>query len=230
MPVLVGWTTSGTWLAGTICPMIGFSWYFHGMGAQIVQTDWYSWGTMVWFSIGSCGYHCCWQLGTKCWLHEDMYSHAVPLDTGVGPYIDSAKWGNGDFLCGANQTFDVIESELLHLHSVTLLRGACSTFCHLTFVWAAIRELQWPQHDCPKVSLSPCHCSLCKLSHSHETQIFVNYLCAHHNWNCLGVGHGGDIQQQHILIIISYPWNLQVYLHKSEVWDGCTPIPSSSNK
>ena len=71
--------------------------------------------------------------------------------------------------------------------------------------------------------------SLCKLPHSHETQSFVNYLCAHHDQNCLGVGHGGDNQQQHILVIVSYPWNLELYLHKSEVWDGCTPIPSSSN-
>ena len=31
------------------------------------------------------------------------------------------------------------------------------------------------------------------------------------------------------LIIVSYPWNLEVYLHNPKVWDGCTPIPSSSN-
>ena len=88
----------------------------------------------MYFPIGSCGYYCCWQLGTKHWLHKDMYSDAVSLDTGVGPYIDGAKWGNGDFLCGANQTFDITDSELPHLQSVTLLRVACSPFCHLTLV------------------------------------------------------------------------------------------------
>ena len=158
-----------------------------------------------------------------------MYSHTLSLDTGVCPYIDGAEWGYGDFLCGANWTFDIIESELLHLHSATLLKGACCPCCHLAFAWAATGELQWPQHDCPKVGLSPCHGSLCKLPHSHETQAFVDYLCAHHIQNCLGVGHGGDNQQQHILVVTFYPQNLEVYLHKSEVWDGCAPIPSSSN-
>ena len=158
-----------------------------------------------------------------------MYLHAVSLDTGVGPYIDGAKWGNGVFLCGANQTFDIIESEHLHPHSVTLLRWTCSPFCHLTFAWAATGELQWPQHDCPKVGLSPCCGSLCKLPHNHETQSLVYYLYAHHDQNCLGVGYGGDNQQQHILIIVSYPQNLEVYLYKSEVLNGCTPNPSSSN-
>ena len=52
---------------------------------------------------------------------------------------------------------------------------------------------------------------------------FVDYLCAHHDQDCLGVGRGGDNQQQHILIVAFYPWNLEVYLHKSEVWDGCNP-------
>ena len=154
-----------------------------------------------------------------------MYSHAVSLDTAVGLHIDGAEWGNGDFLCGANQTLDITELELPHLHSVSLLRGACSPFCDLAFVWAAMGELQWPQHDCPKVGLSPCHGSLCKLPHSHEAQSFVNYLCTHHNQNCLRVGCGGDNQQQHILVIVSYPWNLKVYLHKSKVWHGCTPHP-----
>ena len=79
------------------------------------------------------------------------------------------------------------------------------------------------------MGLSPCGGSFCKLPHSHKAQSFVNYLCAHHDQNCLRVGCGGDNQQQHILIIVSYPQNLEVYLHKSEVWGGCTPHPSSSN-
>ena len=32
-------------------------------------------------------------------------------------------------------------------------------------------------------------------------------------------------QQQHILIIVSNPWDLEVNLHKPKVWDGCTPCP-----
>ena len=90
-------------------------------------------------------------------------------------------------------------------------------------------ELQQPQHDCSKVRLSPHHGSPCKFPHSHEAQSLVDYLGTNHDWNCLGVGHGGDNQQQHILIIISHPWNLEVNFHKSKVWDGCTPVPSNSN-
>ena len=91
-------------------------------------------------------------------------------------------------------------------------------------------ELQWPQHDYPKVSLSTCCGSLCKLPHSHQAQSFVNYLSAHHNWNCLGVGHGGDIQQQHVLIVVSY--SLEFGGLPPQIWGmgwlHC-PIPSSSN-
>ena len=158
-----------------------------------------------------------------------MHSHTVSLDTCVCPYIDGAKWGYGDFLCGANWTFDITESELPDVHSATLLKGACCPCCHLVFAWAATGELQWSQHDCLKVGLSPCHGSLCKLPCSHETQSFVDYICAHHDQNCLGVSCGGENQQQHILIVAFYPQNLEVYLQKSEVWDGWTPIPSSSN-
>ena len=86
-----------------------------------------------------------------------------------------------------------------------------------------------PWHDYSKVSLSPCHGSLCKFPHSHETQILVNYLRTQHNQNRLGVGHGGDNQQQHILIVISNPQNLEVNLHKSKVWEAAPPVPSNSN-
>ena len=120
-------------------------------------------------------------------------------------------------------------SQNFHTSTGSLLRGACSPFCHLALVWTATGELQQPWHDCPKVGLSLCCGSFCKLPHSHRDQIFVNYLSVHYNQNCLRVGHGGDNQQQHILIIVSYPQNLAVYLHKSMVWDGCTSIPSSSN-
>ena len=109
------------------------------------------------------------------------------------------------------------------------MNGACCHSCHFTLAWATTGDLQWPQHDCPKVGLSPCHGSLHKLPQSHEIQGLVNYFCAHHDWNCLKVGHGGDNQQQHILIVTFYPQNLEVYLHISKVCDGCTPIPSSSN-
>ena len=101
-------------------------------------------------------------------------------------------------------------------------------FCFLPslpLVWAAMGELQWPQHDYSKVSLSPCCGGFCKLPCSHETQNFVNYLSTHHDQNHLGVGRGGDNQQQHILIVISDPWNLKVSLYKSKVWDGCTTCP-----
>ena len=119
--VLVRWTTGGTWLVGTICPMtilVGMSmaWVLR-LCRQTCTLEEPGCSS----PSASSGYHCCWQLGTKCQLHEDMYSHTVSLDTGVCPYIDGAKWGYGDFLCGANQTFDVIESELLHLHQCHLV-------------------------------------------------------------------------------------------------------------
>ena len=123
-----------------------------------------------------------------------------------------------------------LSPELLHLHSVTLLRGAYSPFCNLTLVWAAMGELQWPQHDCPKVGLFPCHGSLCKLPHSHETKSFVDYHCVHHDQNCLGVGHGGDNQQQYILIIVFYPTESGGLPPQTLRYGiAAPPIPSSSN-
>ena len=103
-------------------------------------------------------------------------------------------------------------------------------FVTLLCVWAATGELQWPWHDCPKVGLSQYHGSLCKLPCSHETRSFVDYLCAHHDQKCLGVDCGGDNQQQHILIIVSYPQNLAGL--PPQIWEygmAAPPIPSSSN-
>ena len=46
---------------------------------------------------------------------------------------------------------------------------------------------------------------------------------------CLRIGHGWYDHQQHILIVVLDPWDLEIDLHKPEVWVGRTPIPSSSN-
>ena len=81
------------------------------------------------------------------------------------------------------------------------MNGAFCHSCHFALAWATTEELHWPQHDCPKVGLSPCFGSLCKLPCSHETQGLVNYFCAPHDQNCFRVGHGGNNQQQHILVV-----------------------------
>ena len=41
----------------------------------------------------------------------------------------------------------------------------------------------------------------------------------------LRIGHGWDDQQQHLLTIVCDSWDLEVDLHESKVWDGCTPCP-----
>ena len=40
------------------------------------------------------------------------------------------------------------------------------------------------------------------------------------NWDHLRVGCGWYAQQQHILIIVFDPWDLEVDLHEPKVWDG----------
>ena len=80
------------------------------------------------------------------------------------------------------------------------------------------------------MSLLPGCSSTCKPPPcSHAAQSSIYYFWTHHNQNSFSIGCGGDYQQQHILVVTSNPQNLEVYLHKSEVRDGCTPVPSNSN-
>ena len=46
-----------------------------------------------------------------------------------------------------------------------------------------------------------------------------------HNQDHLRIGHGWYYQQQHILIIILDPLDLEVDLHKPKVRDGGAPCP-----
>ena len=87
----------------------GFCGYFHDMDTQVVQADGYPQGSRMQFSIGCHGHHCCWQLGTWCWFHENMNPHAVSFDTGTSMHIDCAEWWNSDLLCGADWTFNIID-------------------------------------------------------------------------------------------------------------------------
>ena len=75
------------------------------------------------------------------------------------------------------------------------------------------------------MSLSPGH------DHFHDPP-FCYYchgptynLGSNHNWNLLRIGCGWYNQQQHILIIILYPQDLDVDLHEPKVWDGRAPCP-----
>ena len=145
-------------------PNHSFCGYFHGTGAQVAQTDWYPWGPWMQFSIGCCGHHCCWQLGTLHWFHESMNPNGVSLDTGASLHIDCAEWQNSDLLCGADWTFYVVQTELTHLHRVTLLRGAFYSLFYPSLPWAVIGELQQPWHNCSKMSLSPCCGCFCEFS------------------------------------------------------------------
>ena len=52
---------------------------------------------------------------------------------------------------------------------------------------------------------------------------------SNHGWDHLRIGHGWYNQQQHNLIVVLDPWDLEIDLHKPEVWDGRMPCPSSSN-
>ena len=79
------------------------------------------------------------------------------------------------------------------------------------------------------MSLLPGSSCTCKLPCSHAAQSSIYYFWTHHDWNSFSIGCGGDGQQQHILVVTSNPQNWEVYLHKSEVRDGCTLIPSNSN-
>ena len=53
----------------------------------------------------------------------------------------------------------------------------------------------------------------------------LSYFGSNHNHDHLRVGHGWYDQQQHILIIIFDPQDLEVDLNEPEVWDGGTPCP-----
>ena len=153
----------------------------------------------------------------------------MSFDTGICLHIYCAEWGYDDLLFGMDWAFNTIKAELPHLLGVTTLRGMMYLPFHPDFVWACLGQLQWPRHNSSKVSLSPHHGHLAKLSLGHQAQNPIYYFRTNHNWNCLRIGHGWDDQQQHIHIKVCDAWDLEVNLNKSKVWDGCTPIPCSSN-
>ena len=202
---------------------------FHSMGAQVVQTDRYPGGPQMQLSIGHCQYHHCRQLGTWHRFCEYMEPHTVSFDTGIGMHTYCVEWGYGDLLYGVDWAFKVIKAELPHLHG------------------SPFRE-EWPTSS--SIPILP---ELVQVSYSDPDMTAPKWVCIHtvvtfvssplviklralsiffrtnHDWDHLGVGLGWYGQQQHILIIVFDPWDLEVDLHKPKVWDGCNPIPSSSN-
>ena len=52
---------------------------------------------------------------------------------------------------------------------------------------------------------------------------------SNHDWDCPRMCCDWYDQQQHILIAILDPWDLEIDIHKPKVWDGRTPVPSYSN-
>ena len=125
--------------------------------------------------------------------------------------------------------FYAIKTEIPHLHRVTPTGGMTYLFLHTYFTWVCMGELQPSGHDRPKVSLSLHCCHFLDLSLCYYAKGLVYDFGANHYWNCLRVGLGWYNQQQHILIIMLDPWDLEVDLHKAKVRDGCAPIPSNSN-
>ena len=146
-------------------------------------------------SLGGCQHNCCRQLGTWCQFHEYMELYAVSFDTGICLHVYCAKWEYGDLPCGVDWAFNVIEAELPHLHGVTLCRGMAYSLTHFSFVWACAGQLQWPRHDNSKMSLSPSHGYLCKLSLCHQAQSFIYDFRTNHDQDCLRIGCGWDNQQ-----------------------------------
>ena len=90
-----------------------------------------------------------------------------------------------------------------------------------------LSELLWDSCSNPNMTAPKwaCYSCMCELPHSHATQSPIYNFLTHHDWNSFSIGHGGDGQQQHILIVASIPQNLEVNLHKSEVRNSCTPCP-----
>ena len=190
-----------------------------------MQANRYPWESRMQLPIGHSWYHCCWQLGTWCWFHEYMNPHTVPFDTGIGMHTDCAKPWYSDLLCGADWTFYAIKTEIPHLHRVTPTGWMTYLFLHTYFTWVCMGELEWSGHDRPKVSLSLHCCHFLDLSLCYYAKGLVYDIGANHDWNCLRVGLGWYNKQQHILIIMLDPWDLEVDLHKAKVRDGCAPCP-----
>ena len=67
------------------------------------------------------------------------------------------------------------------LHGVTLWRGMTYVLFHPGFVWVCAGQLQQPIHDSSKMSLSPCHSHLHKLSLGHQAQSPINYFRTNHD-------------------------------------------------
>ena len=72
------------------------------------------------------------------------------------------------------------------------------------------------------MSLSPCHGHFCKLPLGYDAQGPIYDFGSNHDQAHLGIGHGWYDQQQHILIVVFDPQDLEIGLHKPEVWDGRT--------
>ena len=197
------------------------------MGAQVAQADRYPWGPRMLLSTGCSQCHCCWQLGTWCQFPEYMDPHAMSFDTGIGMQTNCAERQYSDLLCGVDWTSYIIKTELPHLHRFTL-RGGMTYLCfHPCFTWVCMGELQWSRHDSSKVSLSPHHGCLLELHLSYQAKGPIYDLWANHNWGWLRVCHGWYDQQQHILIIMLDPWDLEVDLHEPKGGNGRVTCPIS---
>ena len=77
------------------------------------------------------------------------------------------------------------------------------------------------------MSLSPGHGHFCELPSCDYSHGPIYNLGSNHDQNILRIGHGWYNQQQHILILILYPWDLEVDLHLRY---GMVepPVPSNS--
>ena len=69
------------------------------------------------------------------------------------------------------------------------------------------------------------HMGLSKLSHSYQAKGPIYDFGTNHNWDHLRIDHGWYDQQQHILIIVLDPWDLEVDLHEPKVGDGRAACP-----
>ena len=81
-------------------------------------------------------------------------------------------------------------------------------------------DMTAPKWACIQVMVTFTSSPLCYYSHGP-----IYKLGSNHNQNHLKIGHGWYNQQQHILIVILYPQDLEVNLHEPKVWDGKTPCP-----
>ena len=79
------------------------------------------------------------------------------------------------------------------------------------------------------MSLSPCHGHFHKLPLCYYAHGSIYDFGSSHDQDYLRIGCGWYDQQQHILIVILDPQDLEIDLHKPEVWDGGPPVTSNSN-